>query len=279
MTNISIIILTKNEQQDLPGCLNSVAWSDDIHVYDSLSDDDTVTIAEKFGAKVTRREFDDWASHQNWGLRNLPFKHKWVYYCDADERVTYELMLAIQAAVNDPQDNVAFRIKRRDYFMGQWLKHVTPSPFNIRLFKPEAIRYERLVNPITIVNGPIGEINEHFDHFPFSKGISHWIKKHNEYSGFEAKIIIHDKLANNAYSLKKALFSKDINERRFHQKKLYYKVPFRPVFMFIILYILKRGFLDGRAGLTYSVLRAIYEFFIELKVKELSSVFIPYQKK
>jgi glycosyltransferase involved in cell wall biosynthesis len=65
---ISVLILTKNEQRDLPECLKSVAWSDDVHVFDSYSTDKTVAIAEAAGAKVTQRVFDNWAAHQNWGL-------------------------------------------------------------------------------------------------------------------------------------------------------------------------------------------------------------------
>ena len=80
---ISILIVTKNEQQDLPGCLDSVSWSDDIHIYDSMSTDNTIEIAERFGAKITQRSYGnnklafggDEAAHRNWGLKNIPFKY------------------------------------------------------------------------------------------------------------------------------------------------------------------------------------------------------------
>ena len=76
---VSVLVLTKNEEQDLPGCLESVRWSDDIHVYDSFSNDRTVEIAERAGATVTRRHFDNWASHQNWGLKNTAHQQNlWV---------------------------------------------------------------------------------------------------------------------------------------------------------------------------------------------------------
>ena len=101
MSGVSILILTKNEQQDLPGCLASVAWSDDIQLYDSLSTDDTLAIARRAGAHITQRPFDNWAAHQNWGLRNIRFKHPWVFYIDADERMTPELVRAVQAASED----------------------------------------------------------------------------------------------------------------------------------------------------------------------------------
>ena len=149
MTGISVLVLTRNEQQDLPGCLAALAWSDDIHVLDSLSTDATADIARRAGASVTMREFDNWSSHQNWALANIPFKHDWVYYSDADERVTPELVLAMLEFVHSPGDKVALRVQRRDYLMGRWLRHVTPSPFNIRLFRPGSIRYERLTNPLS----------------------------------------------------------------------------------------------------------------------------------
>ena len=272
MNKVSILILTKNEQQDLPGCLESVAWSDDIHVYDSMSDDDTVKIAEQFGATVTRRAFDSESIHKNWGLSNIPFKHEWVYHSDADERVTPELAKALRDFVENPGEHVALRVRRRDYFMGQWLKHVTPSPFNIRLFKPKNIRFERLTNPVTIVDGAIADTDQHFDHYPFSKGMTHWFEKHNRYSSSEAAQIVANRKSGSPFSLWKTIFSKDSNERRFHQKELYYRLPLRPVIMFILLYFIKRGFLDGRAGLTFAVLRSIYEYMIVLKVKEIDLV-------
>lgn len=271
MPNISVLILTKNEQQDLPGCLESIAWSDDIHVYDSMSTDDTVVIAERFGAKVTQRPFNNWASHQNWGLQNISFKHPWVFYIDSDERMTPELVLAVQQAVASASDEVAFRLQRRDFFMGTWLKHVQTSPYYMRLFRPEKMRYERLVNPISIADGRVGEVSGYLDHFPFSKGIGHWVDRHNSYSRFEAQQITENRKAQASFSLAKAFTARDFHERRFHQKELFYRLPFRPLIKFLVLYVGKRGFLDGRAGFTYAMLQSIYEYFIVLKTRELES--------
>lgn len=265
---ISVLILTKNEQQDLPGCLESVAWSDDIHVYDSFSTDRTVDIAKAFGATVTQRSFDNWASHQNWGLANLPFKHPWVFYIDADERMTPELVDAVNAAVAAPKDNVAFRLQRRDFFLDTWLKHVQTSPFYMRLFRPGKMRYERLVNPISLADGPVGEVAGYLDHFPFSKGMGHWFERHNGYSRLEAEQILFNRRSRTPFSIAKALTARDFHERRFHQKELFYRLPLRPLVKFLLLYVVKRGFLDGRAGLRYAVLQAIYEYMIVLKVKE-----------
>src|ERR1700677_1394993 len=103
---ISILILTKNEEQDLSGRLKSVAWADDLHLFDSGSTDRTVEIAQAAGARITQRPFDNWSAHQNWGLANIPFRHDWVLYIDADERVSPELAYSIRQAVRSPGDNV-----------------------------------------------------------------------------------------------------------------------------------------------------------------------------
>lgn len=269
MTQVSILVLTKNEQQDLPGCLRSVAWSDDIHVYDSLSTDRTQEIAREFGATVTPRAFDNWAAHQNWGLANIPFKHPWVFYIDADERMTPELVAAVRAAVAAPGDHVAFRVQRRDFFLGTWLQHVQTSPFYLRLFRPERMRYERLVNPVSLPDGPAGQVPGYLDHFPFSKGISHWLERHNSYSTLEARQIVENRRQHGGFSIAKAFTAKDFHERRFHQKELFYRLPLRPLAKFMLLYVARAGFLDGRAGFTYAVLQSVYEYMIELKTKEI----------
>lgn len=269
MNNVSVLILTKNEQQYLPGCLQSVAWSDDIHVYDSVSSDRTVEIARSFGASVTQRPFDNWASHQNWGLANLPFKHPWVFYIDADERMTPDLVKAVKAAAETPGDHVAFRVQRRDFFMGTWLKHVQASAFYMRLFRPGKMRYERLVNPISLADGPVGEVTGFLDHFPFSKGVGHWFDRHNSYSRLEAEQILANRREQKPFSIVKAFTASDFHEKRFHQKELFYRLPMRPLVKFLLLYLGKRGFLDGRAGFRYAALQAIYEYMIVLKVQEM----------
>jgi len=266
---ISVVVLTKNEEKDLPGCLESVAWSDDIHVFDSISSDRTLEVARSHGAVITQRPFDNWSAHQNWGLRNLPFRHPWVFYIDADERVTPALRDSLFAAAKDPGASVAFRVHRRDFFMDRWLKHVQATSSYIRFFRPAHIRYERLVNPVTIVDGPVSDVDGYLDHFPFSKGLDHWFERHNNYSRLEAQQILRDRAEGAGFSMRKAFFARAPQERRRNQKELFYRMPFRPTLQFIILYVLKRGFLDGRAGYTYARMRSIYEAMIEMKLTEM----------
>src|SRR3984957_11019394 len=268
---ISVLILTKNEEQDIRGCLDSVAWSGDVHVLDSYSTDLTVERAQAAGANVVQREFDNWSAHQNWALANIPFRHPWVFYLDADERVTPELAASLRRAVVDPEDTVAFRIRRRDFWGERWLKHVQASPYYLRLFRPEKMRYERLVNPVSVADGPVAELQGFLDHYPFSKGMSHWLSRHNSYSSLEAQQIVKNRAANREFSLKQAFFAKNIHERRFHQKELFYRIPARPLIKFLLLYVGKRGFLDGAAGFNYAVLQSFYEYMIVLKTRELTA--------
>ncbi len=267
---VSILILTKNEEQDLPGCLQSVTWSDDVHVFDSFSDDKTIEIAESFGAKITQRKFDNWSAHQNWGLANIQFKNEWVLYIDADERVSDSLKNAILDANLTGNTHVAYEIQRRDFaWNGRWLEHAQMSPFYLRLFKPDKMRYERLVNPVSIPDGSIAKIGGFLDHYPFSKGIRFWIQRHLSYADMEASTRMQDIGKGVDFSLLKALFSKDFSEKRYHQKGLFYKLPFRPLIKWSYMMFVRRAFLDGSAGITYSFLQSIYEYFIVLRTMEL----------
>jgi glycosyltransferase involved in cell wall biosynthesis len=273
---VSVLIPTKDEEHDLPGCLESIAWCDDVHVYDSHSTDRTAEIAQRAGAHVTLTPVQqqqlfggDESAQKNWALQHVPFKYGWVLHLDADERMTPDLVSSVLAAVNEPGDRVAFRIQRRDFFMGTWLKHVQTSAFYMRLFRREKMSYERLINPIAVVDGPSGSIGGFLDHYPFSKGISHWINRHNVYSSLEAQQIVTNREKNVRFIWKAAFMERDFHERRFHQKELFYRLPARPLIKFVALYFGKRGFLDGRAGLTYAVLQSFYEYMIVLKTREL----------
>ena len=269
---VSILILTKNEEQDLPGCLQSVIWSDDIHVFDSFSNDKTVEISTTFGANITQRKFDNWSAHQNWGLANIPFKHDWVLYIDADERVSLSLRDEILKANLNESSHVAYEIQRKDFaWNGKWLKHAQMSPFYMRLFRPSKLRYERLVNPITIPNGSVGKMGGFLDHYPFSKGILFWLQRHISYADMEAKTRIQDIGNGVDFSIEKAIFSKDFSEKRYHQKGIFYKMPFRPLIKWTYMVIVRRAFLDGGAGITYATLQSIYEYFIVLKTRENQS--------
>jgi glycosyltransferase involved in cell wall biosynthesis len=265
---ISIFIQTLNEEQNLPGLLESVSWSDDIVVLDSFSSDRTREIAEQAGCRWYERKYDGRGTHQNWAMEHIDFKHPWVFYLDADERMTPQLRKEIEAIASDPDESrVAFYCGRKNFFQDKWLKYSMPPGYIMRFFQPPNIRFERLANPVPVVNGEVGYLKEHFIHYNFSKGLTEWFARHNKYSSYEA---IETMKSLEASDFKAAqLFSPDPMARRFALKQLSFRMPMRPFFKFIYMYLLKRGFLDGGAGYSYCMMQAFFEYQICLKVKEM----------
>ncbi|HEY0308575.1 MAG TPA: glycosyltransferase family 2 protein [Acidobacteriaceae bacterium] len=269
MTPISILILTRNEEQDIAACLASVAWSDDIHVFDSESTDRTAEIARAAGAHVTTRTFDTYSAQRNAALTTLPFKHDWIFILDADERPTEHLSREMAVAVaSSPECVAAYRIRRRDFLWNTWLKHAQLSPFYIRLVRKGRARYVRAVNEAIEVDGSIGQFDAPMDHYPFSKGISHWVTKHNVYSTMEAQLLASGAATADA-SLRTALFGRDFHRRRTAQKAIFYSLPGRPLIKWLYMMFVRGAILDGAAGTTYATLQSFYEYLIELKRKEL----------
>jgi glycosyltransferase involved in cell wall biosynthesis len=265
--NISIFILTLNEEQNVDACLASVRDFDDVVVLDSFSSDDTVALAEAKGARVVQRKFDNWAAHQNWAMGNIEFKHKWVFYLDADERMTPELQDEIMAiAANEDAPQRGFSVGRTNYFMGRTIEHCYPAVPIMRFFQPKYIRYERLVNPIALIDGETGHLQHRFLHYNFSKGLTEWFDKHNKYSLSEAKEGLK---ALREVDPDVSLFSKEPALKRVALKNLALRLPGRPFAKFLYLYVLRLGFLDGKAGFTYCILQSIYEYLIDLKMWEL----------
>src|SRR5580704_520907 len=119
---ISVLILTLDEEVNLGGCLDSVAWCDDVVVLDSLSQDRTVEIARERGVRLYQRAFDNYANQRNFGLRDVPYKYPWVLMLDADERVPAELKDEMLLTIATISDNVAlFQMRRRDHLFGRWI--------------------------------------------------------------------------------------------------------------------------------------------------------------
>jgi len=120
---LSVLIPTKNEERNLKECIASVAWADEIIVYDSHSTDDTIAIAEKAGAKIVKQVFDTFTVHKNWALDNVEFRNAWVLLLDADERVTDLLAEEIKQAVKTQDGPVGYHIARKTVFCGTWMRH------------------------------------------------------------------------------------------------------------------------------------------------------------
>lgn len=265
---ISVLILTLNEHENLSECLAALGVTDDVVVLDSMSSDGTGTLARELGARVVQRPFDNWASHQNWAMENIVFKHPWVFYLDADERMTPELRSEIEAiAADQGEQRVAFYCGRKNYFMGRWIRHAYPPSPIMRFFRPEKVRFERLVNPTPVIDGPHGYLRELFIHYNFSKGMTEWFEKHNRYATWEAQEGM--KLLAGEAGKQPSLFSSDPARRRKAIKNLSFRLPFRPFLKFLYLYFVRRGCLDGYPGYVYCRLQALYEYMIVVKMIEL----------
>jgi len=265
---ISVLILTLNEEINLPGCLDSVRWCDDIVVYDSYSADRTVEIARAAGARVFQRSFDNYANQRNAAFSQVKYKHPWLLMLDADERSTLAVEREIRGiADSGKQSTTLYHIRRKDMFFGKWLQRSSgyPTWFG-RFFRVGRVRVEREINEEYHTDGKIGHLQEHLIHYPFNKGVSYWFERHNGYSSMEAKTLVQE--VRKPLDLKK-VFSSDPTIRRKILKQTAYRMPGRPFLVFCYLYLLRMGFLDGRAGLTYCILRCIYEYMIDIKVKEL----------
>ena len=269
MPGISTLILTLNEELNLPRCLESVAWCDDVVVLDSFSSDRTLEIARRARARVIQRKFDNWSLHQNWALENIKFKHPWVYYSDADEVVIPELRDEMLRVIKDGcRREVAYRLRYKNFFMGRWIRHCGIYPtWILRLFRPEKVRWERLVNPVARVDGPEGRLQSHFEHYTFNKGLDAWFDKHNRYSWQEAVESLKS-VASSQWSVIE-LFTRDAVARRRALKELSFRLPCRPFLRFAYMYLLRFGFLDGLPGYHYCRMLAIYEYMIVLKMKEI----------
>lgn len=260
----SIAILTYNEEQDIEACLASVAWADDVLVFDSYSTDATVALAQAAGARVLQHPFADYASQRMACLQRGAFKHPWVFMLDADERFTLALrdeITQVLAAESNP--NSLYRLRRKDYLKGRWIRGSGgyPTWFG-RLLRLGQVRIERPINERYETAGSIGFLQEHLIHQPFGKGVERWLDRHNDYSTREAAAFAEERRQPVRWH---ELLHHDPATRRRALKSLYYRLPLRPWWVFFYLYIVRAGFLEGRSGYHYACLRMSYEVMIDVK--------------
>jgi glycosyltransferase involved in cell wall biosynthesis len=268
MSGVSVLILTLNEEINIGECLDSCRWSDDLVVFDSCSGDRTREIASAKGARVFQRPFDNYAAQRNAALSTVTYAHPWVLMVDADERVPADLAAEIADSVRRINDRVVmFRMRRKDFFLGKWLKRSSgyPTWFG-RLVRPSRVHVQREYNEEYIANGDVAHLKAHLHHLPFNKGVTFWYERHNRYSSMEAALTLKMRSAPiSSFNI----FVADATERRRRLKQIACRMPMRPLMVFIYLYFVRMGILDGRAGFYFSRMRAAYEAMIDLKIMEL----------
>jgi glycosyltransferase involved in cell wall biosynthesis len=262
----SVLILTYNEAVNIGACIESLPWRDDIHVLDSESSDETRRIAQGFGATVHTRAFINYADQRNFGLA-LPFRHSWIVMLDADERMTPSLATEIEQHLMDAAPELAMmRVRRKDMFMGRWLRRSSGYPtWFARVMRRGRVRVEREINEEYVTDGRVATLSGHILHFPFSKGIDWWFERHNLYSTMEAERLRLERLSKGLSATD--IFSNDPVRRRARLKQIFYRMPARPIVVFLYLYIIRLGFLDGRPGYSYAMMRVAYEIMIDTKLQ------------
>jgi glycosyltransferase involved in cell wall biosynthesis len=264
---ISVIILTHNEETNIARCLDSVSWSDDILVVDSFSEDRTVEISKRHGARVIQRAFEDFSSQRNFASEQGNLKHEWVLHLDADEIVTPELSAELLGAMFGDKD--AYRVSSKLIFCGKFLRHAGLFPwYQVRFGRKQALRFKQVGHGQreTLEPGRIGTLKSSLLHFNFSKGLCDWIEKHNRYSTAEARQNVYGAADDNVPI--QDLFSMAPNRRR-AAKRIFRRLPCRPTIRFIYMYLFRGGILDGKAGFTYCRLLAWYERLIVWKEREI----------
>jgi len=267
---ISILILTFNEAANLPACLAALKWSDDILVVDSHSTDNTVAVARAAGARVLQNRFVNFAAQRNFGLEQGGLKHEWVLHLDADELVTPEFVAELRQVVQTPALD-AFRVPSKMMFQGRWLKHSGMYPtYQVRFGRRDKLKFVQVGHGQREDLPPerLGTLREALLHFSFSKGIADWVIRHNRYSTDEARHFVSD-VAGRPLDWPGLFSAGDAVRRRRALKQLAFHLPFRAALRFFYMFVLKRGFLDGRPGYHYCRLLAFYEYLVSLKIQEL----------
>ena len=259
---LTVIILTLNEEFNLPGAIESVKdWAEEIYVVDSCSSDRTVDIALEREIGIVQRPFTNYGDQWNWALEHLPIKTEWVMKLDADERISNELRDEIREVLSTETKEAAFVVPIRLWFMG---KPMHPKIHVVRLWRNNRSRFsDVIVNEHLIVDGETGRLRHFIEHHD-SADLHHWWDKQNRYSTMEAIM----KVRGDALSVPPNIFGSSL-ERRMYLKKIFFSVPFHIHLQWLVEYFVRGAILDGRLGLTWIHLRIELSKMLKLKIKEM----------
>jgi len=271
---VSVLVPVKNEAENLRRCLPALAWADEVIVVDSQSTDDTAAVARSLGAAVVQFHFNgSYPKKKNWALETLPFRNPWVLIVDADEVVVPDLAAEIaRRTAADEADG--FYLNMKYFFLGRRIKHCGyAEAWNLRLFKHRLGRYEKMpvapgektgdneAHEHVELQGRVLRLTHELDHHAYPT-IWAWVEKHNRYAVWEA-----------------AMYERFLREpvpasigpgKRFKRrlKKVYLRLPMRPLVRFLYAYVFRLGVLDGRPGLVFCTLLAFYDFLAWANVYE-----------
>lgn len=246
MTNLSVIIPTFNSEEYIEGLLTKlVQWVTEIIICDSYSSDKTLQIARKFGCEIIQHEYINSAKQKNWAIPQA--RNEWVFIIDSDEIPEDELKAEIDQFLNSvPNDvHLAF-IPRKNLVWGDWLPHASVYPdFQSRLFRKDYGRYQdREVHAQLEVPGKVVYLKNHLIHDDYTS-LSSWWMRNNRYFNYE------------------------LNEHLKRGNEWSIKLQYiKPLYVFMRLFIYKKGFLHGFKGFLISFQWLVYHFFVAAKLYE-----------
>ncbi|MBF0558581.1 MAG: glycosyltransferase family 2 protein [Nitrospirae bacterium] len=247
MVPVSVVVVAKNEENNLEDALQSVKGFSEIIIVDDFSTDNTLSIARKFTTNIFQVQWQGYARQKQTGIDKASMP--WVLVLDADERVTAPLADEISAAVGNGKYN-AYYIPRKNFFLGRWIRHGGWWPdYTLRLFRKDSARMEqREVHEKIIASGGTGHCKNPLEHYTY-RSISDYIKKMDVYSTLAAK-----ELSKNG-----RVFS-------------FYQLVLKPPFTFLRMFLLQQGFRDGFYGFALAALYSFYTFLKYLKLREIQKL-------
>ncbi len=242
---ISVAIITKNEEDNIGNCLESVTWADEIIVVDSGSDDRTADICKQYNVRFYSEPWKGFSAQKNSAIEKAT--SDWILSLDADERVTPELRSEITSLCKSGAAKNGYFIPRKNFFLEHWIRHCGWYPdYTLRLFKKGTGSFgEREVHESLSVRGDTGYLKHPMEHYTY-KTISDYLQRLDRYSALAAKELLKEK---KRYGI--------------------HHIVFRPLYTFFHMYIIRLGFLDGYLGFTLSILYSFYTFSKYTKLREL----------
>lgn len=270
--SLEVVVLTYNEELNLPHALRSVCgWADEVLVFDSFSNDRTLEIARDYGCKVIQNVFEDYGKQRNAALA-IPSACEWALFLDADEWLSEELKVEIKDTLQSNSSHNGYYLKWRLIWMGKWIRRGYYPTWILRLFRRGAAHCEaRSVNEHMVVTGTTGQLK--FDIFHQDrKDLSDWVVKHNRYATREALELVRIEAEPAGHQLDARFFGSQAQRKRWLRHRVWNHLPvlIRPFLYFFYRYILRGGFLDGRAGFSYHFLQGLwFPVLIDLKYLEI----------
>lgn len=273
---VSVLIPVKNEVNNLGRCLNAIAgWASEVVVVDSQSTDGTIELADRHTATVLQFRYQGgWPKKRQWALESYKWHNDWILLLDADEILTDEVKQEINSAIRNPATN-GYWLNFPIVFLGRLLRHGDTELKKLSLFRRGKGRYEKRlenqdasmsdmeIHEHVVVHGPTGCIRHPVRHENFNS-LERYIEKHNAYSNWEAHVLLHG----DDSEMQPSLFGNQAQRRRWLKKK-FIRVPGSPLLRFLYVYLLRGGFLDGRAGFTYAMFKFVQTCHVKAKMYEM----------